>query len=380
MSVDHVTPSGLDQREKVEACGRGSVRLDSITTAFGPVVALDGLTLDIAHGEFLVLLGPSGCGKTTALRTIAGLEDPSTGTVTIGDRPMRDVDPKDRDVAMVFQNYALYPHLTVAENIAFPLRRRRVAAAERRALVDEVAGLIGLSSLLDRKPAQLSGGERQRVALARAIVRRPQVFLMDEPLSNLDGPLREAARAELADLHRRLGTTFVFVTHDQVEALTLGTRLALLDHGRLQQVGRPDDVFDRPANTFVARFLGNPAMNLLPGRIELHESGPVLRTDSNAIALQAWPRGAARREVVVGVRPEQLTIGTPGWRVRVGSVESHGHERIVRCTTFDGDGLCVRTPSTAPIPAAGETLTVGANAARLHFFDPATGARIGPNE
>ena len=247
------------------------VSFDGVTKQFGDTTAVDDLTLHVADGELLVLLGSSGCGKTTALRMVAGLEEVTSGTVSIGDRVVNDVDPKDRDVAMVFQSYALYPHLTVAKNIEFPLRQRGVDKAERAIKVKRAAETLGLATLLDRKPGQLSGGQRQRVALARAIVREPLVFLMDEPLSNLDAALRAQTRADIVELQARLATTTLYVTHDQVEAMTMGDRIAVMSEGKLQQVAAPEALYARPANTFVARFLGSPGMNLMDGM--LVESG-----------------------------------------------------------------------------------------------------------
>jgi multiple sugar transport system ATP-binding protein len=245
----------------------GSVTLEHVTKRFDGTTAVDDLSLAVADEEFLVLLGPSGCGKSTVLRMIAGLERPTEGTITIGDRVVNDVAPKDRDIAMVFQSYALYPHMTVRRNIEFPLRSRHVATADREQLVTDAADSLGLEELLERKPAQLSGGQRQRVALARAIVRRPQAFLMDEPLSNLDAKLRVQTRAELVELQRRLSATIVYVTHDQVEAMTMGHRIAVLEAGVLRQVGPPQEVYARPANLFVARFIGSPPMNTIDGRV-----------------------------------------------------------------------------------------------------------------
>ena len=247
------------------------VSLEGVTKRFGETTAVDDLTLQVADGELLVLLGSSGCGKTTVLRMVAGLEDVTEGTVTIGERVVNDVDPKDRDVAMVFQSYALYPHLTVAKNIEFPLRQRSVEKEERATRVKRAAETLGLSALLGRKPAQLSGGQRQRVALARAIVREPLVFLMDEPLSNLDAALRVQTRADIVELQSRLATTTLYVTHDQVEAMTMGHRIAVMSEGQLQQVAPPEELYAKPANTFVAHFLGSPGMNLIEGM--LVESG-----------------------------------------------------------------------------------------------------------
>ncbi|HLI43589.1 MAG TPA: ABC transporter ATP-binding protein [Acidimicrobiales bacterium] len=333
-----------------------AVGLEAVEKRYGAsTLALSSLTLRAEAGELLVLLGPSGCGKSTALRIVAGLERPTSGTVRIGERIVNDVEPKDRDVAMVFQSYALYPHLTVRKNMEFPLRSRRVPAAERERRVREAARALHLEDLLDRRPAQLSGGQRQRVALARAIVRDPAVYLMDEPLSNLDARLRVEMRAELIELHRRSGTTIVYVTHDQVEAMTMGDRVAILREGVLQQVGTPAEVHDRPANSFVASFIGSPPMNLLPGEL-LGEPG-----------------------VTAGVRPEDLAI-EPGGPVaaRVSLVESLGHEHHVACR-IGGDGgplAIVRIPAAGRPPLPGDEVRLGVRGA-LHRFDPATGERVG---
>src|SRR5512135_1713927 len=243
------------------------ITFDHVTKRFGDVVAVDDLTLEIADREFLVLLGPSGCGKSTALRMIAGLDDPSEGTVAIGGEVVNDAEPKDRDVAMVFQTYALYPHMTVRRNIEFPLKSRKVPADERAQLVTEATEALGLEELLERKPAQLSGGQRQRVALARAIVRRPQVFLMDEPLSNLDAQLRLQMRVEIKRLQRELATTTLYVTHDQVEAMTMADMVAVMHDGRLQQLASPAELYAKPVNLFVATFCGSPPMNVLTGEV-----------------------------------------------------------------------------------------------------------------
>jgi multiple sugar transport system ATP-binding protein len=256
-----------------------NVTFEHVTKKFGDVAAVNDLNLDVADGEFLVLVGPSGCGKSTALRMIAGLEEITSGTLKIGDRVVNDLAPKDRDVAMVFQSYALYPHMSVRDNLAFGLKLRKVPKADIDRRVNETGKLLELSPLLDRKPKQLSGGQRQRVALGRAIVREPKVFLMDEPLSNLDAKLRVQTRAEIARLHQRLRTTFVYVTHDQVEAMTMGSRIAVMNFGVLQQVGTPQQLYDAPANRFVAGFIGSPAMNFVEMKVEGAGDGATLNYD-----------------------------------------------------------------------------------------------------
>jgi multiple sugar transport system ATP-binding protein len=333
------------------------VTFERVTKRFGDVIAVDALDLDVADREFLVLLGPSGCGKSTALRMVAGLEEPTEGSIRIGDRRVDGIEPKDRDLAMVFQSYALYPHKSVRQNIEFPLRSRKVPPEERNRLVDEAAGQLGLSALLDRKPRALSGGQRQRVALARAIVRRPAVFLMDEPLSNLDAKMRTATRAELVELHQRLGTTFVYVTHDQVEAMTMATRVAVMNEGTLQQVGAPQEVYDRPANVFVAQFIGSPPMNVLPGEA--------------AAAL-----GGGSGDVLIGVRPEHLSFGASGIPAQVRIVESLGHERHIMCSVGTGEQVIVRASSTATIPGEGAHVHLDAPPEQVHRFDRASGKRM----
>src|SRR4051794_34251640 len=287
-----------------------SVSFRDIEKSFGSTKVIHGIGFDIADGEFTVLVGPSGCGKSTLLRMLAGLEDISGGTIAIDGNVVNDVEAKDRDIAMVFQSYALYPHMTVRRNIEFPLRSRKVAAAERATLVQEAADSLDLGGLLDRKPAQLSGGQRQRVALARAIVRRPQAFLMDEPLSNLDAKLRVQTRAELVELQRRLAATVIYVTHDQVEAMTMGHRIAVLDHGVLQQVGAPQDVYAKPANLFVARFIGSPPMNTVTGHIDRVDGGLVAQLPGGGVPVPTELvkdfEAAGVEEVVIGVRPEDL--------------------------------------------------------------------------
>ncbi|HLO36541.1 MAG TPA: ATP-binding cassette domain-containing protein, partial [Candidatus Deferrimicrobium sp.] len=258
-----------------------TVTFEHVTKRYGDVIAVNDLTLAINDGEFMVLVGPSGCGKTTSLRMIAGLEEISNGDLKIGDRIVNDVPPKDRDIAMVFQSYALYPHMTVRDNMAFGLKLRKLPKADIEKRVNEAAGILSLEKLLDRKPKELSGGQRQRVALGRAIVREPSVFLMDEPLSNLDAKLRVQTRAEIARLHQRMGTTFVYVTHDQVEAMTMGTRIAVMSDGLLQQVGTPQSLYDQPANRFVAGFIGSPSMNFLD--VTFESSGGLWRVCDDGV-------------------------------------------------------------------------------------------------
>jgi multiple sugar transport system ATP-binding protein len=361
-----------------------SVVFDHVTKRFGDVFAVRDLTLEIADREFLVLLGPSGCGKSTALRMIAGLEDPTSGRIMIGDEVVNDVEPKERDVAMVFQSYALYPHMTVRRNIEFPLKSRNVPSDERAKLVQEAAATLGLTDLLDRKPAQLSGGQRQRVALARAIVRRPRAFLMDEPLSNLDAKLRVQTRADLIELQDRLQTTVVYVTHDQVEAMTMGNRIAIIADGALQQVGPPQDVYERPANLFVAGFIGTPPMNTIAGRVvregeSLAVGLPGARVPLPApLAAEVATRGLA--EVVVGVRPEHLLLQADGIvPATITVVESLGHERNIACRLDDGTLVITRQDIAAPKPAVGEAVRLMTGPETLHVFDAVTGDRVDPS-
>jgi len=357
------------------------VALEGVTKRFGDVVAVDDLTLEAEDREFLVLLGPSGCGKSTALRMVAGLEDPSGGTIRIGERVVNDIEPKDRDIAMVFQSYALYPHMTVERNIEFPLKSRDVPKSERAQLVDDAAKMLGLDELLKRKPAELSGGQRQRVALARAIVRRPEAFLMDEPLSNLDAKLRVQTRAELIELQRRLEATVIYVTHDQVEAMTMGHRIAIMDKGVLQQIDGPQDVYRKPANLFVARFIGNPPMNTLEGEVGREDGNAVLRLDSATVPL---PLGLAKaleqmnvERAVLGVRPEHLRLGSDGpIAAKVTVVESLGHERHVICRLDDGQMLITRLASDAPVPKEGEAVHLAAEPGQVHLFDAKTEERV----
>jgi multiple sugar transport system ATP-binding protein len=347
------------------------VRFEQATRIYpgNDVAAVDALDLQIGDGEFVVLVGPSGSGKTTALRMLAGLEEVDFGSIFIGDRDITDVAPKDRDVAMVFQSYALYPYLTVAANIGFPLKIAKVKAAERERRVREVAATLGLGDLLDRKPGQLSGGQRQRVAMGRAIIREPKVFLMDEPLSNLDAKLRVQMRADIASLQARLGVTTVYVTHDQSEAMTLGHRVAALRDGRLQQFDTPHVLYNAPANTFVAGFIGSPSMNLCTVPVDD-------RSISLGGAQVTLPPSAAdgRREIVLGLRPEALTVADDGVAALVEVVEEVGADTHVFCDSQLGK-LVARVPSE-DAPRPGERVKLRPRVEHAHFFDAATGERV----
>ena len=342
-------------------------------------LAVDSLNLDIKDGEFVVLVGPSGSGKSTALRMLAGLEDIDEGHIEIGGKDMVGVPSKDRDIAMVFQNYALYPNKTVAENMGFALKLRGVSAAERRKKVEEAAKMLDLTEYLDRKPAKLSGGQRQRVAMGRAIVREPQVFCMDEPLSNLDAKLRVQTRTEIAALQRRLGTTTVYVTHDQVEAMTMGDRVAVLRFGKLQQFASPTDLYDRPANVFVAGFIGSPAMNLLTAPIT---SDGVRVGESSTLKLErdqlAVLHDAGLSEVTVGVRPEQLELSeSEGIEVVVDLVEDLGSEAYLYTHAGPGIQLVARSLPRNPARLADTVRLRKRPDGVVHLFHPQTGERIG---
>jgi multiple sugar transport system ATP-binding protein len=341
-------------------------------------LAVDSLNLDIADGEFVVLVGPSGSGKSTALRMLAGLEDIDEGAIEIGGKDMTGVPSKDRDIAMVFQNYALYPTKTVAENMGFALKLRGVPADERRRKVEEAAKLLDLEPFLDRKPAKLSGGQRQRVAMGRAIVREPQVFCMDEPLSNLDAKLRVQTRTQIAALQRRLGTTTVYVTHDQVEAMTMGDRVAVLRNGKLQQFASPSELYDKPVNEFVAGFIGSPAMNLV--KLPVVADGVQVSENSTLeLEREQLTRLNGLSEVTIGIRPEQLEIvDSGGIEVVVDLVEDLGSEAYVYTHAGSGSGveLVARcNPRTAPKLAQTVRLRKHPEGV-VHLFHPETGARI----
>jgi len=352
--------------------------LDGVEKRFGPVVALAGLDLEAGAGELLAVLGPSGSGKSTAMRVVAGLEQPDAGRVLVGGRDVTGVAPARRDVAMVFQSFALFPHLSVRENIGFGLSARRTPAAERERRVREAARVLDLEELLGRRPHMLSGGERQRVALARALAGRPAVLLMDEPLSNLDAPLRERARGEIRRLHRETGATIVYVTHDQAEALSLGERVAVLEAGRLRQVGAPDDVYERPADRFVAGFVGSPPMNL----VEAELVGGVLRgPDPIVLPLPRTAPGPLTEgsRVVAGFRPEGAACepvagGGPSFGARVEAVERAGHERLWYLVA-GGERFAVRPPADA-FAAPGDDIAVSVSAAAVRLFDADTGLAL----
>jgi multiple sugar transport system ATP-binding protein len=356
------------------------VRFEQATRLFrgAKSPAVDRLDLELADGELLVLVGPSGSGKSTALRMLAGLEEVDAGAVYIGDVDVTDVPSKHRDIAMVFQNYALYPYLDVRANIGFPLKMAGVRKAERQRRVSEAAELLGLGELLDRKPAQLSGGERQRAAMGRAIVRNPQVFLMDEPLSNLDAKLRVKMRVDIAALQRRLGVTMLYVTHDQVEAMTMGQRVAVLREGRLQQCGPPRELYNHPANVFVAGFIGSPAMNLLPARVGGDGTAEVcgVRVPLPRRLVSA----ASRSDVVLGLRPESLEInGSEGIPAEVEVVEELGADAYAFCLAPAAAGktrLIARTDWRRP-PDRGARVALRPRVDEAHLFDSESGQRIG---
>jgi multiple sugar transport system ATP-binding protein len=347
------------------------VRFEQVTKTFDQNQVLAELDLSIPDGDFLVLLGPSGCGKTTALRIAAGLETPTGGRFFIGDRDVTALPPRARDIAMVFQSYALYPHLKVRDNIGYPLRIRKQPKDQIRSEVERVAGALGLENHLDRKPRHLSGGQRQRVALARAIIRNPSAFLMDEPLSNLDAQLRVQMRLEIKRLQQDLGTTTLYVTHDQVEAMTMADRIAVLKDGLLQQLAPPLELYSRPANTFVAKFVGSPPMNILAGTVSDGE----FRCDAGTLPA---PADAPRGEVLAGFRPESATLTDPGasaaqLQLPVFAVEPLGNEMIVAFRVGD-EFLNVRVPAGAPV-TVGQNCGIQVAAGHLHFFNSQSGLR-----
>ena len=351
------------------------VVVDRVSKSFGSHQVLFDVELVVPDGEMMVILGPSGCGKSTLLRLVAGLETVTAGEIRIDGRRVNELEPKDRDIAMVFQNYALYPHMNVYDNMAYGLRNRRMPKEEIDRRVREAAQILGLDELLHRKPRQLSGGQRQRVAMGRAIVREPAVFLFDEPLSNLDAKLRVQMRHELKELQRRLGTTSLYVTHDQVEAMTLGDRLVVMNAGRVEQVGRPLEVYDRPASQFVAGFIGSPAMNFV--EMVVAEDQQAVRLGEAALTLSGrLPRPAGER-VLVGLRPEHLRPAERGLPFKVEWVEALGADTVLHGRLADGSRLAVRT-AAGPAPAPDTTLQLVVEPDQVHIFDLQTRRRIEP--
>ncbi|NMC30912.1 MAG: sn-glycerol-3-phosphate ABC transporter ATP-binding protein UgpC [Veillonellaceae bacterium] len=355
------------------------VSLRKISKLFGAQTAVAPMDLEIADGEFLVLVGPSGCGKTTTLRMIAGLETPTAGEIRIGDRDVTHLEPKHRDIAMVFQNYALYPHMTVYANMAYSLRLRGMDKAEMEQRIRKAAAILGIEALLDRLPRQLSGGQQQRVALGRAIVRDPQVFLMDEPLSNLDAKLRVQTRAELIKLHKRLNTTVVYVTHDQVEAMTMGTRIVVMKDGYVQQVGEPGIIYREPANMFVAAFIGSPPMQFLRGRTIRGNADVIFQGIGFELPLPDFGEHTPIRDgIVLGVRPENLELTDEAAAIPaiVDVVENIGSEALIHGKTPDGELIVVRMVTPETVPAAGERIQVKPARGNLHLFDATSGAAL----
>ncbi len=348
-----------------------SVDVVDVYKSFGPVSVIKGVNVSIADGEFVILVGPSGCGKSTLLRMIAGLESITGGEVRIGERVVNEVPPKDRDIAMVFQNYALYPHMTVADNMAFSLKLKSRPKDEIAQKVGRAAEILGLQALLDRYPRQLSGGQRQRVAMGRAIVRDPQVFLFDEPLSNLDAKLRVAMRTEIKELHQRLQTTTIYVTHDQIEAMTMADRIVVMHDGVVEQMGAPLELYDRPANLFVAGFIGSPAMNVFKGTIQ----GAGFRTEGGiTLPLDAAPPASDGRPAVYGVRPEHIRLADDGIPVQVVVVEPTGSETQVVVRAGTSELTCVFRERIAARP--GETIRVAPEVGLTHLFDGGDGRRL----
>ena len=355
----------------------GAIALRKVEKVYGHGAkankVIHGVDVDIADGEFIVIVGPSGCGKSTLLRMVAGLEEISAGEIAIGGRVVNRLEPAQRDIAMVFQNYALYPHMSVFDNMAYGLKIAKVPKPEIEARVRKAARILELEALLERKPRQLSGGQRQRVAMGRAIVRQPQAFLFDEPLSNLDAKLRAQTRLEIQKLHRELGVTSLFVTHDQVEAMTLAQRMIVMNGGRVEQIGTPEAVYSRPASTFVAGFIGSPPMNLLAGRVQ----GRDFVCGDGGVRLPLPAAAPAEGPLTLGLRPEHAALAAEGaWPLQVETVEMLGAERLVH-GRLGGAGFTVRIDATLPAPPVGETVRLAAPAAQLHWFAADTGRRLG---
>jgi multiple sugar transport system ATP-binding protein len=352
-----------------------AVEIRDVRKVFGAVQVIRGVSVDIEDGEFVILVGPSGCGKSTLLRMIAGLESISGGSIAIGGRVVNDIPPKERDIAMVFQNYALYPHMTVAQNMGFSLKLKRAPKAEIQARVQRAAEILSLSALLDRYPRQLSGGQRQRVAMGRAIVRDPQVFLFDEPLSNLDAKLRVAMRAEIKELHQRLKTTTVYVTHDQIEAMTMADKIVVMHDGEVEQIGAPLDLYDRPKNLFVAGFIGSPAMNILKGKLAVNGSAAFQGSGGLNVPLSSAPAASDGRPVVFGVRPEHLQLSDNGFPAEVAVVEPTGSEVQVVARAPGGEEI-VAVFRERHMFRPGETIRLAPQPNVVHLFDAESGQRL----
>ena len=352
-----------------------SVQIRDVRKSFGAASIIQGVSVDIADGEFVVLVGPSGCGKSTLLRMVAGLETITSGEIAIDSRVVNKLEPKERDIAMVFQNYALYPQMTVAQNLGFALELARLGKEEIKRKVAAAAASLGLEPLLHRYPRQLSGGQRQRVAMGRAIVRDPKVFLFDEPLSNLDAKLRVQVRGEIKELQRRLKTTTIYVTHDQVEAMTMGDTIVVLNAGRVEQIGAPLDLYDHPANKFVATFLGSPAMNLLDGKIGGPDSNRLLFPDGHSAAINATPAAWSGRRVTLGIRPENVRLDpVAGFPCVVSLVEPTGSE--THLIAHAGETEIVAVLKQRMRIYEGETVKLSFDVEQTHFFDPESGQRL----
>ena len=367
---------------KEEGNGLAGVFLKGVTKVFGSTLIVKKTDIQINDGEFMVIVGPSGCGKTTTLRMIAGLEEPTEGEVYIGDKNVTHLEPKDRDIAMVFQNYALFPHMTVGENLSFGLRIQKVAKKIVAEQVKNAADLLGITQYLNSYPRQLSGGQCQRVALGRAIIRNPQVFLMDEPLSNLDAKLRVQMRAELIKLHQRLKTTVVYVTHDQTEAMTMGTRIIVMKDGVIQQIGKPREIYHAPCNMFVAGFLGSPAMNFIKGQLDIIGETVLFRTGSQTMTLKRFTPEQLKdlpHEVVLGIRPEDIQVAEDGEELtcKIEIVEHVGAESIIYGAMGEVSGnIVIRCPGNALLPEVQQDIGMIIDPEKLYLFDGQTGVNL----
>lgn len=351
-----------------------TVQFAEVKKSFGSFPVIKGVNIDIEDGEFVILVGPSGCGKSTLLRMLAGLENISGGEIRIGGRPVNHLPPKERDIAMVFQNYALYPHMTIAKNMAFSLMLNGSPQAEIDKRVNYAAGILGLTNLLDRYPRQLSGGQRQRVAMGRAIVRDPQVFLFDEPLSNLDAKLRVAMRAEIKELHHRLKTTTVYVTHDQIEAMTMADKIVVMHDGKVEQAGSPLELYDKPNNLFVAGFIGSPAMNMIRGRIEPENQQVFVAVDGSRLPLsRAYPQ-AIGKDLVYGLRPEYIRLDPSGMAAPVVVIEPTGYETQIVVNFGGAEVTCVFRERVDVRP--GEPIHISIEPGNVHLFDEGSGVRL----